>query len=57
LDDLQLVDRLVRENRAFTKILRYDVHSDERMACGALTDRGKSVQLLSARVDSVCKKN
>lgn len=44
----QLVESLVRERRAFSKVLRYNLSSDTRIACIALTDRGPPAPLLFA---------
>lgn len=44
----QLVEGLVRERRAFSKVLRYNLSSDTRIACLALTDRGAPAPLLFA---------
>jgi len=44
----QLVDRLVRERRAFARILRYDVQRDTPMPCVALIDCGDPAPLLFA---------
>ena len=47
----QLVNRLVSRQRSFTKLLRYDLRDDTKMACVALTDAGDPVPLLFADTD------
>lgn len=42
LDEQQLVERLVHEGRAFKKMLRYELRSNEKIPCIALTDRGEA---------------
>ena len=42
----QLVDQLVREGRCFAKRLRYNMPSEEPMACALLTDTGLSTVTL-----------
>ena len=44
----QLVDRLVDDQRAFLKVLRYDLRRDTPLASVALTDRGDPTPLLYA---------
>jgi hypothetical protein len=43
-----LVDASVRNHRAFLKLLRYDVHSDTRIASLAMTDRGAPTPMMFA---------
>ncbi len=43
-----LVDSSVRNHRAFLKLLRYDVHSNTRIASLAMTDRGAPIPILFA---------
>jgi len=45
----QLVDQLVRDGRAFRKILRYDLPRGEKIASVALTDRGEPTPLIFAQ--------
>ncbi|WP_266008220.1 DUF1173 family protein [Paucibacter sp. PLA-PC-4] len=44
-----LVEGLVRSQRAFLKLLRYDLHSQPELASLALTDRGAPAPLMFAR--------
>jgi len=46
--ELQLLDKLVGQQRAFCKILRYNLRADTRIACLALTDSGDPAQMLYA---------
>jgi len=46
--DLQLVEQLIHDGRAFRKLLRYDLCRSEKIASVALTDRGEPAPLLFA---------
>ncbi len=46
--ELVLVGASVRNQRAFLKLLRYDVHSDTRIASLAMTDRGAPIPMMFA---------
>jgi len=48
LVELQLIERLIREGRAFRKVLRYDLGRAERIASVALIDRGDPAPLIFA---------
>jgi hypothetical protein len=45
----QLVEQLVRDGRAFRKLLRFDLCRSEKIASVALTDHGEPAQLLFAQ--------
>lgn len=49
----QLIDRLVREQRAFRKLLRYDLGHSERLASVVITDSGLPMPTLFAEAGEV----
>lgn len=51
----QLVSRLVSHQRSFTKLLRYDLRSETKIACVTLTDAGDPAPLLFAEFAEFAK--